>query len=132
MTNLKLFSSIQLACCCGILLSACAINKKDSPIVIRGTFNVSMNLSVTRFSDVPVYPVSGKLVNDTPFYKQTIPAGAGIIGNYTNKGVSCSIKWTAIILPDSTSITNLNGIAYSRCPVWGTIDKDQIISASWN
>lgn len=132
MKKLKLFRLTQFACCCGLLLSACAINKKDSPIAMSGSFNVSMNLGVKRFADVPVYPVSGKLVNDTPFYNQTIPAGVGIIGNYTNKGMSCSIKWTAIILPDSTSISNVNGIAYSKCPVWGTIDKGQVISASWN
>lgn len=133
MTKLKTFPLIRLSVCfyC-LLLSACAINKKDSPIDIRGSFKISMNLAVKRFADTPIYPVSGKLVNDTPFYQQTIPAGAGIIGNYSNKGLSCSIKWTAIILPDSTSITNLNGIAFSKCPVWGTIDKDQVISASWN
>lgn len=130
MKNKKTFLLIS-ALVPGLTISACA-TAPDRPINMRGSFDIQMNLSVTRFSNTPTYPISAKLLKDTPFYQQTIPAGAGIIGIYTNKGISCSIKWTAIILPDSTSITNLNGIATSSCPVWGTIDKDQVINAYWN
>jgi hypothetical protein len=117
-------------------LSSCTLfsttSSKDKPFNISGSFQVQMNIAVKHYQSTDQYPVSGKFVDNVTLYNQIIPAGSGLIGLYRNNGFSCTILWTGIIPLDSAQISNLNGVAISKCPAWGTLSESSVITAKWN
>ena len=114
-------------------LASCTMFSSDSKsLAIKGNFSVRMNVTAKHYQSTDQYPVSSKMLNDTPLFNQVIPVDSGLIGVYRNNGFSCTILWTGIIPLNSAPITNLNGLATSKCPARGTINESDVISAKWN
>ena len=118
-----------------VALTSCALmpKSKSKPINLSGNFKVSLDQSVKFFADSAQYPLAGTVLNDVPYLNnQIIPANSGIIGTYKNSGFRCSIVWTAIILPDNSSISNSKGVALSSCNARADLSESQVITAQWN
>jgi len=115
-------------------LSACAMfTKTPKPLGISGSFNLQMDTSAAYNKEITSFPVSGHIVEQTPFINNTFLApGLPLFGIYKNTGYSCSIIWTTLTFSDGSTMNNSNGVAKSSCYPHTPITESSIIKVTWN